>query len=387
MKIVAAGGGSGGHVTPCLAVLAELKRCDPDLKAYFITDHRFGNQAHEILKRAPFEIKFKRIHAGKLRRYYKVNIIKQLLDITTILKNIRDGFLVGVGLLQSIFYLLKVRPDVVFTKGGFVCLPVGLAARILRIPLVIHDSDAHPGLTNRLLARYAAVIGTGAPVEHYPYPQGRTHYVGIPVGRQFRPLTTKQQQTCKAELGLHDIKKPLLVVTGGGLGARNINRAVVMIAPQLLSKVAILHITGQANYEEVIKSAPEHVDYIAKPFLAEGLAVAFGAADVVMTRAGATTMIELASMAKPIIVIPHPYLTGGHQLKNAEVYEQANAAVVLQEEDIILDQRVLLKTLINLFTDTAKRRELARNLFKFAKPDAAIDMAALIAEVAATKKA
>lgn len=374
-------------MTPVLAVLAELRRHDPDLQAYFITDHGFGVQAHDIIKRAPFPVKLKRIHAGKLRRYHKVGLIRQALDLPTVVKNIRDMFLVGVGFVQSLLFLLKKRPDIVFTKGGFVCLPVGLAAKVLGIPLVIHDSDAHPGLTNRILARYAKVIGTGAPTEFYSYPEGRTHYVGIPVGRNFKPLTEKQQQKCKADLGLHDTKKPLLVVTGGGLGARNLNRAIVTIAPQLLDKTAILHITGQANYQEVLDKAPEHIDYLIKPFLPEGLAVAFGAADVVVTRAGATTMIELAAMAKPIIIVPHPHLAGGHQLKNAEVFEKADAAVIVQEEDIILDQRVLLKALVDIFTNSTKRRGIAKNLHGFAKPDAALDMAALIAEAAATKKA
>jgi UDP-N-acetylglucosamine--N-acetylmuramyl-(pentapeptide) pyrophosphoryl-undecaprenol N-acetylglucosamine transferase len=387
MKIVAAGGGSGGHVTPILAVLAEIKRLDPELKSYVITDHKFGPQAHDIIKSSPVEIKLKRIYAGKLRRYHNVSVVRQLFDIPTLLKNIRDIFLVGVGLLQSIFFLWKTKPDVVFTKGGFVCLPVGLAAKILRLPLVIHDSDAHPGLTNRILAGSARVIATGAPVENYSYPEGRTHYVGIPVSRSFRPLTLKQQQACKAELGLHDTQKPLLVVTGGGLGARNINRAVVTIAPHLLDKIAILHITGQANYQEVSEKAPEHIDYLVKPFLPEGLVVAFGAADVVMTRAGATTMVELASMGKPTIIIPAPHLTGGHQLKNADVYEKADAAIVLQEEDIILDQRVLLKALADLFGHIEKRRTLARNLHRFSRPDAALDLAGLIVEAAATKKA
>jgi UDP-N-acetylglucosamine--N-acetylmuramyl-(pentapeptide) pyrophosphoryl-undecaprenol N-acetylglucosamine transferase len=373
-------------VTPVLAVLAELKRHDPDLKAYLITDHKFGPQAHDIIKRSPIEVRLKKIYAGKLRRYHKVNIFRQLLDVPTILKNIRDMFLVGVGLIQSIIFFLKVKPDAVFTKGGFVCLPVGLAAKLFRIPLIIHDSDSHPGLTNRLLSRYAAVIGTGAPTKYYPYPAGRTHYVGIPVGRQFRPLTPKQQQACKAELGLHDITKPLLVVTGGGLGARNINRAVIAIAPQLLDKIAILHITGQSNYEAVLETAPEHIDYLIKPFLPEGLAVAFGAADIVLTRAGATTLIELAAMAKPTVIVPNPHLTAGHQLKNAAIYEEAEAAVVVQEEDIILDQRVLLKALITLFSNTAKRRAIAKNLHAFAKPDAALDMAALIVEAACAKK-
>jgi len=311
--------------------------------------------------------------------------VRQVFMLGTVFKNIRDVFLVGVGLVQSLLFLSRIKPDAVFTKGGFVCLPVGLAATLLKIPLIIHDSDAHPGLTNRILARYAIVIGTGTPIENYPYPAGRTYYVGIPVGRQFKPLTLKQQQQCKASLGLHDIKKPLLVVTGGGLGARNINRAIVAIAPQLLDKIAILHITGQINYREVLESAPEHVDYLIEPFL-PGMFTAFGAADVVVTRAGATTLLELAALAKPTIIIPSPYLTGGHQLKNAEVYQKAQAAIVVQEEDMILDQRVLFKALIELFTNTTKRRQMAQNLYAMAKPDAALDMASLIVEAVCAKK-
>jgi UDP-N-acetylglucosamine--N-acetylmuramyl-(pentapeptide) pyrophosphoryl-undecaprenol N-acetylglucosamine transferase len=386
MKIVAAGGGSGGHVTPCLAVLAELKRHDPDLEVSFVTDRGFSSQARDIIARSPLELRLKRIYAGKLRRYHRVHIVRQLLDVSTMFKNIRDIFLVGIGFLQSLLYLFTTKPDVVFTKGGFVCLPVGLAARVLRIPLVIHDSDTRPGLTNRILARYAKVIATGAPIEFYPYPKEKTHYVGIPVGREYKPITLKQQQACKAKLGLHDITKPLLVVTGGGLGARNINRAVVTLAPQLIDKIAIIHITGRTNYDEVTRTAPEHIDYIVKPFLPEGLAVAFGAADVVITRAGATTVSELAAMAKAIVVVPSPHLAGGHQLKNAEMYEGIGAAIVVQEEDMILDQRVLLKALADLFAHPQKRQKLGRALHRFAKPDAALDLSALIVEAAATKR-
>lgn len=384
MTIVTAGGGSGGHVTPALAVLHELQRHDPDLKAYFVTDRKFAQQAAGIVAKAPFDVPLKRIYAGKLRRYHKIGIVRQLFDIPTLLQNIRDVFLVAVGFIQSVFFLRKVKPDVVFTKGGFVCLPVGLAARVLNIPLVIHDSDAHPGLTNRILAKYAKVIGTGAPVDLYPFPKGRTHYVGIPVDSAFRPLTPAEQQQCKAELGLHDTKKPLLVVTGGGLGARNINRAVVTIAPQLLDKVAILHITGTKTYQETLSAAPEHIDYVIKPFL-PGLATALGAADIVISRAGATSMAELAALAKPVIIIPNQHLAGGHQLKNAEVYQKSGAAVVLDEEKLTLDQRKLTRIVLALVASQEKRTALGKKLHAFSKPDAALDMAALIAEAACTK--
>jgi len=286
--------------------------------------------------------------------------------------------------LQSLRFLHKVKPDVVFTKGGFVCLPVGLAAKVLHIPLVIHDSDAHPGLTNRILAKYATLIGTGAPVELYPYPQGRTHYVGIPVEREYHVCTSVQQQKYKAKLGLHDTKKPLLVVTGGGLGSRTINRAVATVASQILDKVAILHITGSDGYQETVAAAPEHIDYLIKPFI-PGLAVALGAADIVITRAGATSLAELAALAKPVIIIPSPYLASGHQLKNAELYQKAGAAVVLDEQKLTLDHRLLTRVVLALAASAEKRAQLGRKLHTFAKPDAALDMAALIAEAAATK--
>ena len=381
---MSAGGGSGGHVTPALAVLRELYRQDPDLQAFFVTDRKYAHAASSIMAKAPFEIRIKRIYAGKLRRYHKVSLWRQLLDIPTLVRNIRDFFLVGIGFLQSLRFLHRVKPDVVFTKGGFVCLPVGLAAHFLKIPLVIHDSDAQPGLTNRLLSKYAAVIGTGAPVENYNYPEGRTHYVGIPVGREYHPLTDAEVQKCKAALGLHDTKKPLLVVTGGGLGARNINRAVATIASQILDKVAIVHLTGEANYHETLEAAPEHIDYIIKPFL-PGLAVALGAADVVISRAGATSLAELAGLAKPVIIIPNQHLPGGHQIKNAEVYAKNGAAVVMEEHKITLDHRRLTRVILALAESGEKRAQLGRKIHAFARPDAALDMAALIAEAAAAK--
>lgn len=371
-------------MTPALAVLRELYRQDPDLQAFFVTDRKYAHAASSIMAKAPFEIRIKRIYAGKLRRYHKVSLWRQLLDIPTLVRNIRDFFLVGIGFLQSLRFLHRVKPDVVFTKGGFVCLPVGLAAHFLKIPLVIHDSDAQPGLTNRLLSKYAAVIGTGAPVENYNYPEGRTHYVGIPVGREYHPLTDAEVQKCKAALGLHDTKKPLLVVTGGGLGARNINRAVATIASQILDKVAIVHLTGEANYHETLEAAPEHIDYIIKPFL-PGLAVALGAADVVISRAGATSLAELAGLAKPVIIIPNQHLPGGHQIKNAEVYAKNGAAVVMEEHKITLDHRRLTRVILALAESGEKRAQLGRKIHAFARPDAALDMAALIAEAAAAK--
>jgi UDP-N-acetylglucosamine--N-acetylmuramyl-(pentapeptide) pyrophosphoryl-undecaprenol N-acetylglucosamine transferase len=149
---------------------------------------------------------------------------------------------------------------------------------------------------------------------------------------------------------------------------------------------AIVHITGSHGYQEVLSRAPEHIDYLAKPFISAGVAPLFGAADIVITRAGATTMQELAAMAKAVIIIPNPYLTGGHQLKNAEVYAKESAAVIVDEDELVANTAVLRRRIEELLKDARKRAQLGARLHRFAKPDAAVDTAALIVEAVATRK-
>ena len=230
MKILAVGGGSGGHVTPVVAVLREFKKRDESVEIRFWCDRKFAPQARSIMWHFDDSIPVETVFSGKLRRYNDLPLWRQLLrPVSIVLPNIRDAFLIGLGFLQSLIKLRSWRPDVVFTKGGFVCLPVGMAAKVLGIPLVIHDSDAHPGLTNRVLSRWATRIGTGAPLKFYPYPKTISRYVGIPVNEEFKPFTPADRQKLKQKLGF-DPKRPLVVVTGGGLGARRINDAVLALA-------------------------------------------------------------------------------------------------------------------------------------------------------------
>lgn len=366
--------------------MRELKKYDPKLEAYFVTDKKFGQQATKLVENSKLKAHVKQITAGKFRRYHKLSFVRQILDLPTVLRNTLDLFLVGIGFLQSLWFLMRIKPDVVFCKGGFVCLPLGMAAAVLKIPLVVHDSDAHAGLTNRIIARWASAIATGAPLENYNYPAAKTHFVGIPVDSSFQPASLTLQRQNKSALGLHDINKPLVVVTGGGLGAQNINRAVIAIAPRLLNSVALLHITGSVNYESIKAIAPEHIDYVAKPFISDGMAKVFGAADIVVARAGMSTLFELAAMAKPVIIVPNPLLTGGHQLKNAAVYEKAHAAIVLDENELVCDPTILEQAIKDLLKNPRKRQQLGQALYKFAKPDASTDVAALIVEAAASSK-
>lgn len=336
------------------------------------------------------DISVKTIYAGKFRRYHGVSFIKQLLDIPTVLRNIRDVFLIGVGFLQSLAILKRYKPEVVFTKGGFVCLPVGLAAARLKIPIVVHDSDAHPGLTNRFLAKWATFVATGSPTENYNYDKHKTTYVGIPIMSHFKPATASKKQQMKKQL-MVDPKRTALLVTGGGLGAQVINEAVLTIAPDLLKRnIEVFHVTGAQHGKDIEKKVtallkPEERSlYHVEPFVdSDKMADMLKMADIVITRGGATALTELSAAAKAIILIPNPKLTAGHQLKNAKAFEDMSAAVVINEEKMIREPAYLCKEIMKVADDEQLRKNLEKRMLSFAKPDAAADVAALL--VKATK--
>lgn len=319
------------------------------------------------------------IVSGKLRRYNNLPIWRQLLrPVSIVLPNIRDMFFVGCGLIQSIIKLIVWRPDVVFTKGGYVCLPVGLAAKMLRIPLVIHDSDAHPGLTNRILAKWADAIGTGAPLKHYSYPASISRYVGIPIAAEFSPLTAPEQKAAKIQLGF-DPNRPLVVVTGGGLGAQRINDAVSLTLRNLLEFTSVALVSGTGQYDHLRALTPQDDDrYQLHAFVSNGMATMLGAADVVVARAGATTILELAALAKPTVLIPNGYLTGGHQLKNAAAYAEDGAVKIIDEHAVDQDPTILVGALRELLDNPTERQRMSQVFYAYAKPNAAVDMADMI---------
>ncbi len=288
-----------------------------------------------------------------------------------------------IGTIQSIAKLLVWRPDVVFTKGGYVCLPVGWAAGLLRIPLIVHDSDAHPGLTNRLLARSAKTIATGAPLEYYSYPKSKTVYVGTPISASFVQVSRDTQINLKKELGV-DPTRPLLVVTGGGLGARMINDMIVLHLGQYLKLADVILISGSDQYDELRAITPhEDPRFQLHGFVSKNMREMLSAADVVIARAGASTLLELAALAKPTVLVPNGRLTGGHQLKNAKVYSDKNAVIVVNDEAFKnTNDKTLFEATRRAVTDTALQKTLSRNIHTFAKPDAAHDMARIILKAA-----
>lgn len=323
------------------------------------------------------------IFAGKLRRYHTLSWWQHLRP-SILLSNIRDLLFVTLGFIQSFIKLLIWRPDVVFTKGGFVCLPVGAAAALLRIPLVIHDSDAHPGLTNRILSRWARTIATGAPLEYYNYPKSKSHYVGIPVATDCVPYSADQQLAVRRELGL-DETRPLVVITGGGLGAKRLNDAVVTVLSSLLKHTNVILVSGSGQYDELAAITPQNdsLHFQLHAFVTP-LTPMLGAADIVIARAGATTLLELAAMAKPTILVPNAALTGGHQLKNAAVYQEKGAVQVIDESELQREPQLLVRAVQDLLDDKKTRDGLSQAILGLATPRAAADLAELIVE--ATKR-
>lgn len=361
-----------------MAVLREIRDQKPRAEIRFWCDTKFAPQARSLMGHFDSGLRVDSIISGKFRRYHHLSVLRQLLWPQLVLLNLRDSFLVGIGFLQSFFKLIVWRPDVVFTKGGYVCLPVGLAARLLHIPLVIHDSDAHPGLTNRVLSRWATMIATGAPLEYYNYPKSCSRYVGIPVSSEFHPFSVHERTLARMEWGI-DPDQPLIVITGGGLGATRINDTVIKMLPELLKIGSVVLVAGSAQYDDLVAlTPPDSSHFQLHAFISEGMAALLGSADIVIARAGATTILELASLRKPTILIPNAKLTGGHQLKNAQIYSDARAVTILDEDQMLEKPNRLVTAVTTLINDVDLMTELADNIAKFARPHAAKDMADMI---------
>lgn len=362
--------------------MSEINHIDGDTELRFWCDKAFEAQAKKIMSQScDASVKVDVITAGKLRRYQHLSILQHVTIPSIFFANFVDIFRVATGFIQSIIKLLLWRPNVIFVKGGFVGLPVGWAARLLHIPIVIHDSDAHPGLTNRLLARHAAFITTGVPLKFYKYPKSKSKYVGIPIASSFKPMNDSEKREVKLELGF-DQSQPLIVVTGGGLGAKRINDTVMANRNVLTQYASVLLVSGVGQYKELREIAPDSDKFTLKAFISKDMNKVIGAADVVVARAGATTILELAAVGAPTILVPNARLTGGHQVKNANVYHEAGAALVVDENKFNTDPGELIVSIKQILDDKSVSNDLSKNIMKFARPNAAKDVAEILIRIA-----
>lgn len=407
MKILIVGGGSGGHITPAVAVVREILELRPRAKIEFWTDRkyyknvvkitteigmRWGEQEKGGSRAAPY-IRVRRICAGKFRRYagwkfkdYFTNWQITLSDL--IFKNLVGflGFLGGI--LNSFWWLLpkRERPEVIFLKGGFVCLPVGLVARCFKIPYIIHESDAVPGLANRILMRKAEKVAFGMPIDEEEAKEN-WEWVGIPVAAEFKKVSLTRKGVLKKTFGF-DSERPLVVVTGGSQGSQTINEAIRQILPEMLKFTSVGLVAGRKHYEEMV-DLKKYEEWDKAKLKSNFRLWEFnstmnelmGAADVVISRAGATTIAELAALEKAVILIPFEKLPGGHQVKNAERLAKKDAAVVLTNDEIEQHPEKLLEATRKLIRSPKRQKDLAERIYQESRGDAAKRLAEMVLAV------
>lgn len=322
------------------------------------------------------------VRAGKFRRYHGRSKLAAALDVPTNAKNARDVVYTGVGMLQSRRLLRRLKPDVVFIKGSSVGVPIGKACKALHIPYFTHDSDSVASLTNRLLAKDAVVHAVGLPLSFYSRSDDKLRYTGIPLSDQYRRVSASLLQQYRRQLGLPE-DALVIAVTGGSLGAHRLNMSFAAIAPRLLEQFPQLYILHQSGTQKssYANLSAEQQKRVKETAFTDVLYAFTGAADVVVARAGATTIAELAVQAKPTIFVPNPELTGGQQTKNASFLDKHHAAIIVDEQQAA-DATKFDLIVADLLVSKPRRQELSEHFAQLAKDDAAKELTAIIVSLA-----
>jgi UDP-N-acetylglucosamine--N-acetylmuramyl-(pentapeptide) pyrophosphoryl-undecaprenol N-acetylglucosamine transferase len=369
MKIVFTGGETGGHFYPIIAVAQAIRKVVRDNKLiepqlYFLAPRPYN--AGALYDEG---ITFKRVSAGKMR-----------LDDTA--KNILDLIPTTLGVLKAIWTVFWIYPDIVFSKGGYGSVPVVMAARILGIPIFIHESDSTPGRANRWASKYAKKIAISYAEAAQFFDKEKVAWTGNPIRQEIK---MKASEGGYDFLNLSSDFKTILVL-GGSQGAKRINDAVLDILPQLLDKYQIIHQTGVKNFDEVKNNSEVTImdervlsRYKAFPYLNNvAMRMSAGIADLVITRGG-STLFEVAQWQIPAIVIPITETNGDHQRKNAYAYARAGAGIVIEENN--LTPVVLTQEIDRILDVSTIQESMKAGAEKFSKPDAEIAIAEAILKI------
>lgn len=356
MKIACTGGGTGGHIFPGIAVIDELKRLEDAIEVVWIGS---GKELERGIT-SRFGIPYYAVPAGKLRRYFSI-------------QNVFDVFKIAAGIAYSIILLKRLKIELLFSKGGYVAVGPVLAAWILRIPVITHESDCDPGLATRIISRFAETIllpYERTRVEHFGSSVKDVRVTGNPVrGELFRASGERGRNI------LHiGPEKSLVLVLGGSQGARQINRLIGEIRDELLDEAAVVHQMGSLDFV-----SSETDNYITAPFFDSEFPDILAAADLVISRAGAGTVWENGVLAKASILIPlGSGSSRGDQLRNAGLFEEEGAAVMLSGQDA--NGRELLKQSRTLLRDPEAMNRMKRNAARICNPDAGEKIARIIIE-------
>lgn len=325
MRVLVSGGGTGGHIYPALAVAAQLRAVYQAEILFLGSDDGLETQ---LVPAAGLHLET--IKAGKLRRYVSWQTVKGVMRVP-------------LGVVQAVEIVRRFRADVAFTSGGYVAVPAGLAAYLNRVPLLMHQQDVPPNLSNKQVAPLATRISVAFEDSLAYFPARKTLLLGNPVRQAILDIRQVSPLTAREQLGFAG-DQPLLLVTGGSQGARHLNQVVCRALPDLLEICQVLQISGKDLYNETLEQANSVLAgvesalrerYRLVPYLSEEMPAALRAADLVVCRAGASTLSELATLSKPSLLVPLPPAIGkSPQEANAAMFERRRAGMVMKNADL-----------------------------------------------------
>ncbi|MCA1029978.1 undecaprenyldiphospho-muramoylpentapeptide beta-N-acetylglucosaminyltransferase [Bacillus timonensis] len=351
MRIVVSGGGTGGHIYPALALIKEIKKINPSAQFLYIGTEK-GLESQIVTRE---DIPFKSIDITGFKRKLSSDNVK------TIYRFIK-------GVLECKRYLKNFKPDVVIGTGGYVCGPVVYAASKLKIPTIIHEQNSVPGLTNKFLSRYVNKIAICFEEARMFFPHEKVVLTGNPRASE---VVGKDGRKQLDELGLKSSKRTVLIV-GGSRGARPINEAFLQVLGEIDNKpYQFLYVTGDVHFQNVlerVKDVGNPSNVVIKPFI-HNMPEVLSGVDLIVARAGATTLAEITALGLPSILIPSPYVTNNHQEKNARSLSDKGAAILRKEQD--MSGKQLLDDIDSILIDTEQLLKMKSASKKIGIPDAA----------------
>ncbi|MGM7720274.1 undecaprenyldiphospho-muramoylpentapeptide beta-N-acetylglucosaminyltransferase [Metabacillus sp. Hm71] len=352
MRIVVSGGGTGGHIYPALALIKEIKKHHSHVEFLYIgTNNGLENN---IVKREGID--FKAIEITGFKRKLSFENVKTV-----------TRFLKGVKVSKK--YLRDFKPDVVIGTGGYVCGPVVYAASKLNIPTIIHEQNSLPGITNKFLSRYVDKVAICFEDARKYFPEHKVVLTGNPRASE---VLGQDAEKGRRSLGLKAFKKTVLIF-GGSRGAKAINEAVLEMIPTLHDKpYQVVYVTGEVHYDKVMKEMDALGDsshVVIKPFI-HNMPEVLACVDLIVSRAGATSLAEITALGIPSILIPSPYVTANHQEKNARSLSDHDAAIMLREQE--LNGSLLLSHIDDILLNEAKLDQMKNASRKLGIPDAAL---------------
>lgn len=366
IKILFTGGGTGGHIIPIIAISREIRRLhnNNDLELHYMGP----KNELSLLLLAQENLKAHTIVTGKVRRYFSFENITDVL------------FKMPFGFLQSLFFLLLIRPKLVFSKGGSGSTVACFCAKIFGIPIFIHESDSFPGLSNQMSSKWAKKVFISFPRTEY-FDLSKAILVGNPIKKE---ITEGNVDSAKEIFNL-TLEKPVVLFLGGSQGAQALNDFILIILNDLLKDYEVIHLCGSKNYKNVNLEAQVILNkdlekyYHLWEFLDEvQLKHALSAANIIISRAGSGSIFEIAACGKPSILIPLPGAAGDHQSKNAYQYAKTGAALVLEQEN--LTPNFFVGKINYLLSNPEKMESMKEAALAFSKPLAAKAIAREILE-------